>query len=77
MQKKFFLYILFTFMFNISFSQKLRDSIYIKSDIFEIMYSEVLEQPLWVKYKVLCANGSYPRKGMDFFVVDSVKTSDH
>jgi len=77
MLKKFFLCFLFTFMFHISFSQKLKDSVYIKSDIFEVMYSEVLEQPLWVKYKVLCGDGSYPRKGMDFFVVDSVKTSDH
>jgi endonuclease G len=64
-------------MFYVSFSQKLRDSVYIKSDIFEIMYSEVLEQPLWVKYKVQCPNGSYPRKGMDFYVIDSIKTSDN
>jgi hypothetical protein len=29
----------------LSFGQ-LRDSIYIKTDIFEVMYSETLEQPL-------------------------------
>lgn len=64
-------------MSTISLSQKLRDSVYIKSDIFEVMYSENFQQPLWVKYKVLCPTGGASRTGMDFFVVDSVKTSDH
>jgi endonuclease G len=64
-------------MSTISFSQKLRDSVYIKSDIFEIVYSEKLEQPLWIRYKVLCPTGTAPRTGMDFFIVDSVKTSDN
>ena len=59
-----------------TFSQKLRDSILIKTDIFEVMYSEKLEQPIWVKYKVLCPNGTAPRTGMDFYTNDSVKTSD-
>jgi endonuclease G len=35
-----------------------------------------LEQPLWVKYVVKCPNGDASRKGMDFYTVDSVKTSD-
>ncbi len=64
-------------MSTISNGQSFRDSVFIKSDIFEIVYSEKLEQPLWVKYKVLCPTGGASRTGMDFFVVDSVKTSDH
>ena len=40
------------------------------------MYSEVLEEPLWVEYVVKCPNGTAPRTGMDFFTVDSIKTSD-
>lgn len=58
------------------FSQKLRDKVHIKTDIYEVMYSEVLEQPIWVKYTVMCPNGDASRKGMDFYTVDSVKTSD-
>ena len=57
-------------------AQKLRDNVHVKSDIFEIMYSEVLEQPLWVKYKVLCPNGKTSRSGMDFYTNDSIHTSD-
>jgi endonuclease G len=59
------------------FSQKLRDKVHIKTDIYEVMYSETLEQPIWVKYTVKCPNGDASRKGMDFYTVDSVKTSDH
>jgi DNA/RNA endonuclease G (NUC1) len=61
-----------------SFSQKkLRDSINIKTDIFEIVYSEILEQPKLVKYIVKCPNGTASRAGMDFYTCDSVKTSDN
>jgi endonuclease G len=58
------------------FSQKLRDKVHINAGIYEVIYSEVLEQPLWVKYVVKCPNGDASRKGMDFYTVDSVKTSD-
>ena len=53
------------------FSQKV-----IKTDIFTVEYSEELEQPLWVEYKVLCPNGDADRGGMDFYEVDGVHTSD-
>jgi endonuclease G len=59
------------------FSQKvLRDSIYIKTDMFEIVYSEKLQQPKFIRYTVQCPNGSAPRKGMDFYTCDSILTSD-
>ena len=60
------------------FSQKsLRDSIYIKTDMFEIVYSEKLQQPKFIRYTVQCPNGTAPRTGMDFYVCDSIVTSDH
>lgn len=59
-----------------TFSQK-RDSVRIKSPIFSIIYSEKLEQPIWIEYKVACPDGKASRAGMDFFKVDSVHTSDH
>jgi endonuclease G len=59
------------------FSQKtLRDSIYIKTDMFEIVYSEKLQQPKFIRYTVQCPNGSAPRTGMDFYTCDSIFTSD-
>ncbi len=39
----------------VSFAQ--RDSVYIKTEIFTSVYSEVLQQPKWVKYTVQCPNG--------------------
>ena len=61
---------------TIIFAQK-RDSVYFQSPIFRGMYSEVLEQPLWLEYTVLCPNGTAKRDGMDFFTVDSIHTSNH
>jgi endonuclease G len=72
-----FLLILLTLSPLFSFSQKkLRDSVYVKSDIFEIVYSEVLQQPKVVKYTVKCPNGTASRVGMDFYTNDSIITSD-
>ena len=59
----------------IGFGQ-LRDSIYVKTDIYEVMYSEKLEQPLWVKYTVACIDGKASRKGMDFYTDKTIHTSD-
>ena len=48
----------------------------IKTDIFEVVYSETLEQPLWIRYKVLCPMGHTSRQGLDFYTVDGIHTSD-
>jgi endonuclease G len=58
----------------IAFAQ--RDSVYVKTDIFTSVYSEVLQQPKWVKYTVQCPNGKAPRTGMDFYTVPGIITSD-
>lgn len=66
------------------FSQ-LRDSVFFRVNytdnfknvtLIEGYYSEKLEQPLWVQYVVLCADGTSPRKGLDFFTTDSIHTSN-
>jgi len=54
----------------------LRDSVYVKTDMFELVYSEKLQQPKFIRYTVQCPNGIAPRKGMDFYVCDSILTSD-
>lgn len=65
------------FSINVWSQKTLRDSIYIKSDIFEIVYSERLQQPKFIRYMVQCPNGDASRKGMDFYVCDSILTSDN
>ncbi len=67
---------LFLPLFGLS-QKTLRDSIYVKTDIFEIVYSEKLQQPKFIRYTVQCPNGSTPRTGMDFYVCDSIVTSDN
>lgn len=57
-------------------SQTLRDSVLVDRDIFKVVYSEKLEQPLRVSYKVLYQNGQASRQGMDFYVESEYKTSD-
>jgi endonuclease G len=70
--KKFLLLLLLPLL---GFGQ-LRDSVYVKTDIYEVMYSETLEQPLWVKYQVLCTGAGASRKGMDFYRDKEIHTSD-
>lgn len=60
----------------ISLSQTLRDSVLVDKGIFKIVYSEKLEQPLRVNYKILCQNGQASRQGMYFYIEKEYKTSD-
>jgi endonuclease G len=61
----------------LSFGQTLRDSVRVKTSIYEVVYSEKLEQPTWIQYTVQCPNGTASRAGMDFYTNDSIKTSDN
>lgn len=58
-------------------SAQLRDSLWWTNPYFKIAYSEVLEQPRWVQYRVACPNGVASRKGMEFYKEDGIKTSDN
>jgi len=48
----------------------------IKTGLYEIVYSQALEQPLHIKYTVKCPFGKAERTGMSFFKPDSIHTSD-
>jgi len=61
---------------NLTYGQNRRDSVRIKTDIFEVVYSEVLEQPKWVQYYVECPNGTASRSGLEFRLYPKVITSD-
>jgi endonuclease G, mitochondrial len=54
-----------------------RPEVLINTPIYSVVYSEIYQQPLEVKYKVQCVSGTASRKGMDFYTVDSIITSDN
>ena len=58
-------------------SQTLRNKITTGNDVFTVVYSEFLEQPLNVKYSITNPNGTASRKGMNFYKNDSIHTSDN
>jgi len=64
-------YVMFTFT---TYGQEVKS---VHNSIFKIVYSEEYQQPLFVEYSVQCPNGDASRKGMDFYGVDSVSTSDN
>lgn len=47
----------------------------VDAGIYTVLYSEALEQPKEVWYKVECTGGKVSRKGMDFYTNDSIYTS--
>lgn len=54
---------------------QLRDSVFVKTPIFNVVYSEKLQQPKWVEYNVICHDGKISRKGLDFYPVKGIVTS--
>ena len=68
--------VLFTLIFIPLFSlAQIRDSVYVKTEIFDVVYSEKLQQPKWVEYTVQCHDGKISRKGLDFYPVKGIVTS--
>lgn len=74
--KKFIQLVLLLSITSTAYGQ-LRDSVLVERPQFTIMYSEVLEQPLWVEYKVRQIEKGADRKGMNFYKEDSYHTSDN
>ena len=66
--------ILFSFLILslISFGQNVR----IKNDVFEVLYSQSLEQPLVIKYRSTNRPTNVNRGAMDFYKEPNIKTSD-
>lgn len=48
----------------------------IKNNVFETLYSQDLEQPLWIKYRSTNRPTNVNRGSMDFYKEPNVKTSD-
>jgi DNA/RNA endonuclease G (NUC1) len=74
--KQIILFSVLFFIHFVSYSQ-LRDSVLVKTPIFTVMYSETLEQPLWVKYQAIPIKKVADRKGLDFYTEKEYHTSDN
>jgi DNA/RNA endonuclease G (NUC1) len=72
MKKTLFL-IGFLFFTLTAFSQ---DTIRVKNQVFEVLYSQSLEQPLWLKYRSTNRPTNVNRGSMDFYKEPNIKTSD-
>ena len=66
--------ILFSFLILslVSFGQNVR----IKNNVFEVLYSQSLEQPLIIKYRSTNRPTNVNRGAMDFYKESTIKTSD-
>lgn len=56
-----------------AFSQ---DTIRVKNQVFEVLYSQNLEQPVWIKYRSTNRPTNVNRGAMDFYTEKNIKTSD-
>jgi endonuclease G len=70
--KKYFLTLTAVLFFLTSFSQDIR----IKNNVFEVLYSQNLEQPLWIRYHSTNRPTNVNRGTMDFYKEPNIKTSD-
>ena len=57
-------------------SPQLNDAVYVKTEIFEVWYNEVYEQPMKLVYKSENRPTNVNRGSMDFWVPKGVHTSD-
>jgi endonuclease G len=71
--KKILVLVLGVFLTSPLFSQ---DTIRVKNNVFEILYSQSLEQPLMIKYRSTNRPTNVNRGSMDFYKEPNIKTSD-
>lgn len=74
--KRITLFSILFFTYFVGYSQ-LRDSVLVETPIFTVMYSETLQQPLWVRYQAIPIKKVADRKGMDFYTQNGYVTSDN
>lgn len=67
--------IVLTLLSQSLFAQK-RDSVLVETTVFTVMYSEALEQPLWIKYRSINRPTNVNRGHMGFYKESNVHTSD-
>jgi endonuclease G len=70
--KKIVIFFSFLLLSLVSFGQNVR----IKNNVFEVLYSQSLEQPLVIKYRSTNRPTNVNRGAMDFYKEPTIKTSD-
>ena len=70
--KKFGILLILLFVSVFTFGQDVR----VKNGVFEVLYSQSLEQPLVIKYRSLNRPTNVNRGTMDFYKEPTIKTSD-
>ena len=73
--KKLLLVLLFFSL--VCFGQEKNDNYIIEGSIFKVSYNEQYEQPNWIEYTVRNIEKNFDRKGLNFYNVDSVYTSNN
>jgi DNA/RNA endonuclease G (NUC1) len=74
--KKCLISLLLTLVAIISYSQDITQNIIIKNNVFEVLYSQSLEQPLKIKYRSTNRPTNVNRGSMDLYKESNIKTSD-
>lgn len=64
------------FLVALLLSLSAQDTVRIKNHVFEVLYSQNLEQPLWIKYRSTNRQTRVNRGSMDFYTEKEIKTSD-
>jgi len=75
--KKLLTLILSFALLSVNGQSKLRDSVKVTNDVFSVIYSEKLEQPIWLKYRSTNRPTNVNRGSMDFYTEKLIKTSDN
>ena len=70
--KKFGILLILLFVSVFTFGQNVR----VKNGVFEVLYSQSLEQPLIIKYRSINRPTNVNRGAMDFYKEPTIKTSD-
>ena len=60
----------------VSFGQEKNENYIIEGSIFKVSYNEQYEQPNWIEYKVRNVQKNFDRKGLSFYNVNNVNTSN-
>ena len=68
--------LLFLGIFLVSFTSFSQDTIRVKNQVFEVLYSQKLESPLWLKYRSINRPTNVNRGAMDFYTEKNIHTSD-
>ncbi len=68
--------LLLTLFLLIGISAFSQDTVRIKNQVFEVLYSQNLEQPIWIKYRSTNRPTNVNRGTMDFYTEKNIKTSD-